>query len=455
MDAIGGSILGLLATVVAFAPPRWALLGMAGGILFLTQGQALDVGGLTLYPMRCLELVGCIRVIARKELSISRLTGIDKVLLALYVYTAIVFLLRTELGGGTSDSIEQITTKAKMGGIVDAVLCYFTFRGLIATIGDLVWFLRAFVWMLGPYVALVSVEAVTGNNPLAIVGGMSTIWHDGDRMRCSGSFGHPSLLGTFGASFLTLYIAPASTRGNRAVALAGLGCCVGIVLLAQSGGPLVVVAIGIAGWALWTARTQMFAVRWVSVWMLVLLACVMKVPLWYLPHKMSGVVGGAGWHRSELMNKAIDSIDQWWLSGMALDVTADWFFYKAQGAVDLTNGYLAFGFDAGLPAIGLFVLLLAQAFRSLGRALAAVRLAPGRTREAEFLLWALGAVLAGHIGNFFAITYWDQTYAVWFMQLAAISSVSAVGSGPTVEAGYQTPAVWWAAGARADERLGA
>ena len=308
-----------------------------------------------MYPMRCLELVGFIRVVVRKELSVSRLTEIDKALLALYVYTAIVFLLRTELGGGTSESIEQITTKAKIGSIVDAVLCYFTFRGLIATIGDLIWFLRGFVWMLGPYVALVSVEAVTGNNPFAIVGGMSTIWQDGDRMRCSGSFGHPSLLGTLGASFLMLYIAPASTRGNRAVSVAGLGCCVGIVLLADSGGPLAIVAIGIAAWALWTARTAMFAVRCVMVWTLVLLACVMKVPLWYLPHKMSGVVGGAGWHRSELMNKAIENLDQWWLGGMALDLTADWFFYKAKGAVDITNGYLVFGFDAGLPAIGLFV----------------------------------------------------------------------------------------------------
>ncbi len=171
----------------------------------------------------------------------------------------------------------------------------------------------------------------------------------------------------------------------------------------------------------------------------------MKVPLWYLPQKLSSLVGGDGWHRSELMNKAIENVDQWWLAGMALDRTADWFFYKAKGAVDITNTYLLFGLDAGLLAIVLFILLLTPRFPRSGRGARrhSVRVC-GETREAEVLLWGLGAVLAGHIGNFFAITYWDQTYAIWFMQLAAMSSVSRACAEETAGLVRGVNPVWWA-----------
>jgi hypothetical protein len=60
----------------------------------------------------------------------------------------------------------------------------------------------------------------------------------------------------------------------------------------------------------------------------------------------------------------------------------------------------------------------------LGKALQAVRAASSQTEEAEFLLWGLGCMLAAHIVNQFGITYFDQTYVLWFAQLAAISTLS-------------------------------
>ena len=45
-------------------------------------------------------------------------------------------------------------------------------------------------------------------------------------------------------------------------------------------------------------------------------------------------------------------------------------------------------------------------------------------RDKEFLLWALGVVLTMHLFNWFGIVYFDQYYAVFFMQLAALSTFS-------------------------------
>ena len=40
------------------------------------------------------------------------------------------------------------------------------------------------------------------------------------------------------------------------------------------------------------------------------------------------------------------------------------------------------------------------------------------------MLWGLGVVLALHIMNWLGITYFDQTYLLWFMQLAMVSNLT-------------------------------
>ena len=58
MNSIGVSIVTLLGAVVLFAPRRWALVGMMGGVLYLTEQQAIDVLGLNVTAIRLLEVIG-------------------------------------------------------------------------------------------------------------------------------------------------------------------------------------------------------------------------------------------------------------------------------------------------------------------------------------------------------------------------------------------------------------
>jgi len=416
MNSIGGSAVSLLMAIVLFAPKRWALVGMMAGVLYLTEQQAIAVLGLNMTGMRLLEVIGIARIIMRREFSISNVNAIDRAVLMFYGYTTLVFLMRSSVG--------QAET---VGSMVDATFCYFTFRGLIRNVDELKWFLRVFVIVLAPYVALLSVEVLARENPFGIMG--ASTWNfelRSGRIRCMGSFRHPALLGTLGASLLPLYIGLVLTKHNRIRAFGGISLCLGIVFLSNSGGPLSGAAVGVVGWLFWIARTKMFIVRRILAGAFVLLALVMKAPIWYLPARVSLLSGGGGWHRSYLLDMAFQNLSLWWFAGMDIEETKDWFVYalEATGAADITNNYLAFGFKAGLLAITLFIVLLIRAFRALGQGLAVVRHTVPTPRDTEYLLWGLGCALLVHIVTWFGITYFDQIYVVWFMQLAAMSCIS-------------------------------
>lgn len=420
MTGLGAAVLALLMTVVLFAPRRWALVGMAAAILYLPLGLSADVGGLNLYAVRFIELAGFVRVVARKEFDLSRLNKIDTAFLQLFVYTLSVFVLRSSEGW-----------TFQLGVATDAVFSYFAFRGLIRDQEDLRWFLNGVALLLMPYASLVVVETVTSNNPFARVGGVELIragdaWFREGRLRATGSFGHPSLMGSVGAAFLALYVGLWLSGVHRSLAIIGGASCLAMVWASNSGGPAgSVLAAGI-GWMLWGMRTRMKIVRRGLVAGLILLAIVMKAPIWYLIARFSNIAGGDGYHRSALIDAAFRHLDQWWLAGMRPEETATWLPYtnNLTGAADMTNHFLVFGTTAGLGSMILLIVVLTQGFRHVGRALVISRSRPEHGRELEYLGWALGVALGVHIFSWLGIGYWDQSNLVWFLHLAIVSSVT-------------------------------
>jgi hypothetical protein len=418
MNALGASTLLILVVTVLFAPRRWALLGTVAGILYLTQAQQLDIGGFNLYAVRFIELAAFARVMVRKEFSFSELNKLDRTMILLYVYTVSVFLVRSR-----EDQAYQI------GIAVDALLSYVAFRGLVENAAGFRWFLRAFVVLLIPYVAFVSIETLTSNNPFASIGGIELIragdrWFRDGRLRATGSFGHPSLMGTLGGTFLPLYIGLAFARSDRFLASVGIVLSLAIVWASNSGGPATCVFAAILGWMLWTMRGSMRWVRRASVAFIALLALAMKAPIWYLLSRISDITGGDGYHRSVLLDVAFQNLDIWWLAGMRLLDTSKWLPYTNTntGAVDMTNNFLVFGITAGLGSMLLLIALLIQGFKHIGQALALLR--SRGDKELEYLYWGLGVMLGVHLFNWFGITYWDQSNLLWFMHLAVVSSLS-------------------------------
>ena len=417
MNPLGALILAVLVFLVLGATRRVALLAMMAGVLYLTQGPQINVLGLNLFAVRFLELAGFVRVMARHEFSFRQLNGIDRALIWLYGYITVVFLLRSTEG-----------VAYQIGMFTDAFLCYFAFRGLLGDMEDFCWFLRAFVILLVPYTLLVLIESVTGHNPLSILGGITggSVWLRHGFPRCFGSFRQPDTLGMFAASFLPLYIGLACIIRERRRAVLGICLCIALVVVSNSGGAASGAAVGLLCWGLWRFRMSMRMVRWSIVGMIAVSGMVMKAPIWYIFQHVSSITGGDGWHRSYLIDVTYKHIGQWWLAGMPINETSDWFPYQnaATASADITNLFVAFGLTAGLGAIALFILLLTRAFSRLGSALAIVRSPSCESGENEFMLWGLGVMLTVHIINWFGITYFDQMYVVWFMQLAAISGLS-------------------------------
>jgi hypothetical protein len=423
MNALTLGIVSTLGVVVLFGSRRWALLAIAAGVLSLTLGQSIEVMGLAMYPVRVLEVLTLVRIVARGELFEQRFNRLDRAVVALHVFTALVFAIRSDEG-----------VLYQIGAAVDALLLYAGFRSLIRDVEDLRWLLRALVLLLLPYTALVWLESQSFENPFAAVGGVQLIragdlWIREGRLRATGSFGHPSLLGTLGGSFLPLYIGLwlSQPPQRRALAVAGALLCLGIVGASNSGGPVTCVAVAVVGWLVWPFRRTMGIVRIGLLTAFMGLALVMKAPVWYLIARISDVTGGGGFHRAVLLDIGFQNLQRWWFAGMPMRETAGWLPYNNlfTGAVDMTNNFLAFGLTAGLGAMLLLVMLVTVAYSQLGRALAVVRSGSEEAQGVEPLFWALGVTLTVHVLNWFGVTYWDQTNVLWFMHLALIGSGTA------------------------------
>jgi hypothetical protein len=418
MNALGACILFVLILVVLFAQRRWALLAMMAGVLYVPELQQVNLLSFNVFSTRFLELAGFMRVMARREFSFSHLNKIDKALIWLYSFTTVVFLLRS------ADAWAN-----EIGSAVDAFLAYFAFRGLLGDMEDFRWFLRAFILLLAPYTLLVLRESLTGHNSFAALGTVAggEYWSRHGRPRCFGSFRQPDTLGMFAASFIPLYVGMACAPRERLRALFAVCLCLIISCwAANSGGAAGAAITGLACWGFWRFRMEMRKVRRGLVAMFVLLALVMKAPIWFIFERMSAIVGGDGYHRSYLIDVALRNLGEWWFAGMSFLKTLDWFPYILPdfGVADITDQYIAFGITAGVGAIALLIYLLTRAFSNLGKALAAVRAGSQQPNQDEFVLWGLGVMLVVHIVNWFGITYFDQMYMIWFMQLAAISTLS-------------------------------
>jgi len=413
MSGVTAALLFGLVMVLLFAPRRWALLAMIAGVFFLTQGHFIDMGGLSLTPIRFLEIAGFARVLLRRELSRWRPNVVDGLLLLVYTYSAIVWSLRAHTFGFF-----------QLASAIDPVLCYFIFRGLLKDLGELRWFLRAFLLLLVPFTALVLVERVTGQSPFVVVGAASEIYFREGKARCQGTFRHAILMGSVAASFFALYGGLWLGAWRRKEAMLGAVLCAALVVMSNSGGPLTSLLAALLGVAAWKLRGRMSLIRRVVTVLLLFLIVFMKAPIWYLPFKISEVVGGGGFHRGMLMEQAWNDMGRWWLVGMDSQDTARWFPYvlaAVQGA-DVTNEFLMFGLRAGLAALVLLIALLTKAFGRLGDTLRQARLSPSMTSADEGALWGLGVALFVHAVSWLGVGYFDQSYVIWILHIAAIAA---------------------------------
>lgn len=400
-------------------------MSLAGGAVYLTYGSGVQIAGFYIFPTRLLVYTCYFRVLLKKEFGIHQIVYTDKAILLLYTFTSLVLLLR-------QDGSPQLAVAKGLDGI----LSYFVCRALIQSSEDLKWFSKIFIIVLIPFVGCLAIERLTQKNLFTYVGATSETWIREGKVRCYGSFRHPSLLGSLGACFFPMFVGLSTEPHLRKRMILGCLVSLAIVFASNSGGPVSVLTIAFIGWLFWPLRRRMQTVRRLLSGSLLLLALSMNAPIWYLLARVSSITGGTGWHRSYLMDVAFKNISQWGLIGTRLENIEGWFPYilPATGSADITNQFIGFGIQGGILAMLFFLYFIYTSFSYLGKALKVARTSENNIQEK--ILWGLGVSLTAHVSNWFGITYFDQFHLLWLIQMGALVSLSQ----HTLSTEYETPA---------------
>jgi hypothetical protein len=404
--------LGLLTIIL---PRKFAIVPIILSACYMTLGQRVVVISLHFTIFRIMILFGWIRLIGRREVYSIKLNLVDK--------TVVWWIALSILTGTLLDPTLQRFIN-RLGFAYNAFGSYFLFRFLIRDFKEICRLLRLLAVLIVPLAIAMLIEKSTGRNVFSVFGVVPeiTMVREG-HLRCQGPFAHPILAGTFGATLIPLFGGLwFMGRRSRLIAAIGFLSATTIALTPASSGPAMSYIFGILALFLWPLRRRMRLIRWSVVFGLISLHLVMKAPVWYLIARLSDLIGGTGWYRSYLIDRAIFHFSEWWLFGTTY--TAHWIKYGAStnpNMVDITNQFILEGVEGGLLKMALFIGIIVVCFRAIGRTLSRMSNQP---ISAKITLWSMGSALFAHVVSFMSVSYFDQMIVFWFLLLAMISIVS-------------------------------
>lgn len=412
MNWVGAVIIFLMSGMILLLPRRHVLFPLMVVCCFMTFGQELVIAQTHWNGLRIIVLFGWIRLVVRGEILRFRLNAVDWTLILWIIVSTIAYTVVRE------------TTAAfinRLGVAFDNLGLYFFFRMTVRNLDEIEHAIGVIALIIAPLAAAMLLEASTGENPFAYLGGVrESTWIREGRLRCQGPFKHPILAGTFGAALIPLFMGywlGGAKKKTRAVI--GFLSGAAITLTSGSTGPLLTFATGVCGLCLWPLRNRMAAIRWGILGLIIALHVFMSDPVWYLPAKLGGALGGTGWHRSFLIDQAIHYFGEWWLVGTKQ--TQDFIAYTLAAypdQVDITNQYINEGFKGGFLAMLLFMAGIVLCYIRVGRV---VRLQENQPYRVQILFWSMGVALTAHVVSFMGVSYFDQNIVPWFLLLAMIS----------------------------------
>ena len=378
----------------------------------LPLDNSWQVAGANFTMIRILVVFGLIRMLVHKDYAVFQLNAVDKAMIAWALSAIVTYTLLWQTGHAFVN---------RVGMCSDTVGVYFLCRFYVQGPVDISKLIAWCALLMMPLAAAMVYEYLTDKNLFSFLGGvppLSEIRYG--HVRCQGSFRHPILTGTFGATMLPLILSLWWNRGTaKFVTLLGAVSCAVIVACSGSSGAAMAAGYGIIGLSFWFLRDHMRVVRWGIVFALVVLQLVMKSPFWYILARLGGIMGGTGWHRAYLIDQAIRYFNEWWLVGTK--VTAHWMptgLLIDPNNTDITNQYLVQGVNGGFITMLLYILIIVLAFRAVG---SAVKFFEHSDFSTRIMVWAMGAALFAHVISFVSVSYFDQIQVFWYFLLAAVS----------------------------------
>jgi len=240
-----------------------------------------------------------------------------------------------------------------------------------------------------------------------------------DELRARGPFRHAILAGTVGAALLPIMIG--LLRRNPRAAKIGIVACLTMVASCASSGPILSLGFGMLGVFLWKFRSWMGMIRWSIPIGYAVLALIMTRPVYYIIGELS-MGGSTGWHRSKLIDSAINYFGDWWAFGT--DHTRSWMptgVTFSDEHTDITNYFLAYGVMGGILAVLLLIAMAWVGFKWVGNTIDSMPEDDGSGDR--FMVWCMGASLFSHVATSISVAYYDQSVFFFWFSIATISSL--------------------------------
>ena len=414
--SIGGFLIWAVCSVWLFATPRGkAVIPFIVGCCYLTTGQGISIGGMYFPVFRLLLLLGVVRVLVKQERIEGGLLTKDKWVLALAAWVFVA-----SFGHEFEDGSGPVYAS---GIALNITLSYFLIRIWTSDLENVKGVIAALAIVLVPVAISMALEVTTGKNLFSVFGGVSlnAAVRDGE-LRASGPFKHPILAGTVGATLLPLFIGLYSRARMRAII--GIVAAVAMVLTSNSSGPMMSAIVAIVAVGFWKYRVHTRKVQIGAVLFYIAYDMISVLPGYYIITKADLTGSSTGRHRADLIAASIRYLSEWWFVGT--DYTRHWMLFGGSFSpnhTDITNYYLAFGVMSGLAGLFMLVWLIWLSFRQVGNF---VRPDSGMANSDKFFVWCLGAGMLSHAATSISVSYFDQSVNFFWMNLALISSASAL-----------------------------
>lgn len=420
MDFIGVIFFIVVAIALLSVRREYAPVPLLVGCCYMTMGQGLELGVISLPMYRMFLLVGLIRVIMKGESLVGGLNRVDKLVIALMAWMFFASLFHEyEPGSGPLYTL---------GIIFNISLIYFLVRIWSGSVDEVVSLVAAVGFVLLPVAVEMVVEQAVGKNLFSSLGGIpETVIERNGRLRAQGPFRHPILAGTVGATCLPLMLG--IWRSNRFAAMIGAAASVMMVLASASSGPVVSLLVGAGVVMCWKYRRHAKRAVWAGVAGYILIELISTRPAYHVIVTRLDFTGSStAYYRARLIDTTVKHFSEWWMFGT--DYTRHWIpsgigSVLANGKhIDVTNYYIGFGIAGGLLAI---LLVLAIIRRCLADVIEHVNDDEGEDAHGEkFMIWCLGASLFSHAVSALSIAYFDQSQTFFWLSVATLSSLLAV-----------------------------
>lgn len=408
-----GTAFALICGYLVFTMPRGkAAIPFLLGAIYMTDGQQIELGPFNFTIMRLLVVIGVVRIFSKGERLPGGVNLLDKLMVAWTVW------------GVASSVFHEPFDKAivsHLGFVYNRFGTYFLIRFFIGSFEDFRRVAKALVIMMLPLAVEMISEKFTKQNMFVLLGGIWELEIRGGKVRAQGPFAHSILAGTAGAVCMPLALL--FWKENRKLVIAGVIGTMGMVVASASSGPILTTMSVVGGLMLWKFKAYLGHMRMAMVFGIILLALVMKDPVYYVLAKIDLTGSSTGWHRAALIDAAVQYSGEWWFAGT--DFTRHWMptgIISDPNHTDITNVYLKMGVKGGLPLMILFMACLGVAFSLVGKGMRKIPNAPFRDR---FMLWTLGVILLGHTITFLSVDYFDQTVILYNFVLASVSALYA------------------------------